>query len=102
VVGDLVETILHLWRRNEMDRIDDRLRGGKMPKNNVGDARHRVTVVRRRGGNGGSFASEAAYSDDMPRTVTRRAEPQRVHEGAMKRFFKSVFLTVSGDTNEIG
>ena len=84
-----------------MDRIDDRLRGGKMPNNTAGDARHRVTVIRPRGGNGGSSVSEAVYSDEMLRTVPRRVETQRAKEGAMKRFFKSVFLNVSGDINEI-
>lgn len=82
-----------------MDRVEERLRGDEMPDTT---ARHSVTAVRKRDGNGGGSVSETAYSDDMPRTAARRAEPQRVEEGAMKRFFKSVFLTVSGDTNEIG
>jgi hypothetical protein len=30
-----------------------------------------------------------------------KVEPQRTEEGAIKRFFKSVFFTVSGDLNEI-
>ena len=76
-----------------MDRIDNRLRGG------TNGARHRVTVIRR---HDGGYVSEIAYTDDMLGTVTGRAEPQRAHQGAMKRFFKSAFLTVSGDVNEIG
>jgi hypothetical protein len=102
MVGDPVETMVHRLRRNEMDRIDDRLRGGKMPNNTVSDARHRVTVVRRRDGNGGGFVSEAAYSDELLRTIPRRMATQRAEEGVMKRFFKSIFLNVSGDINEIG
>ncbi len=84
-----------------MDRIDDRLRGGKMPRNTVGDARHRVTVIRPRGGDGRGSVSEAVYSNEMLRTSPRRMEKRRVEEGAMKHFFKSFFLTVSGDINEI-
>ena len=30
-----------------------------------------------------------------------KVEPQRAKEGAVKRFFKSVFLNVSGDLNDI-
>jgi hypothetical protein len=102
MVGHLVETMAHRLRRDEMDRIDDRLRGGKMPNNTASDARHRVTVIRPRGGNGGSSVSEAVYSNEMLRTIPRRVETQRAEEGAMKHFLKSVFLTVSGDINEIG
>ena len=102
MVSDLVETMVHRMRREEMDRIDDRLRGGKMPNNTVGDARHRVTVVRPRGGNDGGSVSEAAYSNEMLRTIPRRVETQRAEESAMKHFLKSVFLTVYGDINEIG
>ena len=76
MVGDLAETIGITWRRDEMDRIENRRRGG-------------------------GYVSEAAYSGEMPRTMTRRAEPRRGEEGALKRFFKSVFLTVSGDINDI-
>ena len=30
-----------------------------------------------------------------------KVEPQRAKEGAVKRFFKSVFFNVSGDLNDI-
>ena len=98
-VADLVETIVQPRRRNEMDRFEERLRGGEMPDTT---ARHSVTAVRRRDGNGGGSVSETAYSAETVRTAARRAEPQRVEDGVMKRFFKSVFLTVCGDINEIG
>ena len=39
-------------------------------------------------------------AEDRLRTG-ERVEPQRTEEGAIKRFFKSVFFTVSGDLNEI-
>jgi len=85
-----------------MDRIEEKLRGGEKPDNTVNDARRTATAVRKRDGNGGGSVSHTAHPVERLRTTVRRAEPERVHEGAMKRFFKSVFLTVYGDINEIG
>jgi hypothetical protein len=101
-IGDLAETMVHRLRRDEMDRVEDRLRGGNKPDYTVNDARRSATAVRKRDGNGGGSVSETADSVERLRTAVRRAEPQRGHEGTMKRFFKSVFLTVYGDINEIG
>ena len=81
-----------------MDRVENRRHGD----GTLNNARHRAAVIRRRGGHGGGFVSEAAYSGEMPRTTARRVEAQRSEEGPMKRFFKSVFLNVHGDVNEIG
>ena len=66
------------------------------------DTRRTATAVRRRDGNLGGFVAEKAHVAEMTPTTAARVEPQRVEEGAMKRFLKSVFLNVSGDINEIG
>ncbi len=84
-----------------MDRIEERLREDEQPDNTVNDARRTATAVRKRGGNGGGSVSQTAPSVEKLQTTVGRAEPERGHEGAMKRFFKAVFLNVSGDINEI-
>ena len=65
------------------------------------EARRTATAVRHRGGNGRGYVSETAHSLETPQPKTTAPPSQRAHEGALKRFFKSVFLNVSGDINEI-
>jgi len=84
-----------------MDGVEKRLGGDERPDNTAGDARRSATAVRQRDGKGGGSASEAAYSVETTRTAAETAEPQRAREGVVKRFFKAVFLTVSGDVNDI-
>ena len=65
------------------------------------EARRTATAVRQRGGNGRGSVSEKAHSLDTPQPNTTAGVSQQAHEGALKRFFKYVFLNVSGDINEI-
>lgn len=84
-----------------MDGVDERLRGDEVPDNTVNGAWRTATAVRQRGGKGAGSTPEAAYSVDTAPTAAGRAEPQRARESMVKRFFKYVFLNVSGDVNEI-
>jgi len=101
MVGNLVSTIVDLRKRDALEIAEDRLRMGENPDNILNDARHAVKVVRDRNSNGGCSVSELAYSDDIFKAIAKRVKPQRTEESAVKRFFKSVFFTVSGDLNEI-
>ncbi|MGB2798603.1 MAG: hypothetical protein WBC55_01910 [Dehalococcoidia bacterium] len=101
MVGDLVGTIVDLRNREALEIAEDRLRRGENPDNILNDARHAMKIVRERNSNGGLSVSELARSDEILKAIAKRVEPQRAGEGAVKRFFKSVFFTVSGDLNEI-
>ena len=101
MVGNLVSTIVDLRGREALEIAEDRLRKGDNPDNILNDARTAVKVVRDRNSNGGLSMSELARSDEILKSIDKKVKPQRSEEGAVKRFFKSVFFTVSGDLNEI-
>ncbi len=101
MVGNLVSTIVDLRGRETLEITEDKLRRGENPDNILNDARHAAKVVRDRNSNGGLSMSELARSDEILKAIAKRVEPQRTEEGAVKRFFKSLFFNVSGDLNEI-
>ena len=101
MVSELVSTIVDLRGREALEIAEDRLRRGDNPDNILNDARTAVKVVRDRNSNGGLSVSELARSDEILKAIDKKVKPQRANESAVKRFFKSVFFTVSGDLNEI-
>ena len=101
MVGNLVSTIVDLRGREALEIAEDRLRRGDNPDNILNDARTAVKVVRDRNSNGGLSMSELARSDEILKAIDKKVKPQRANEGAVKRFFKSVFFNVSGDLNDI-
>jgi methanogenic corrinoid protein MtbC1 len=101
MVSDLVVTIVDLRGREALEIAEDRLRRGENPDNILNDARTAVKVVRDRNSNGGLSMSELARSDEILKAIDKKVKPQRANESAVKRFFKSVFLNVSGDLNDI-
>jgi len=101
MVGNLVSTIVDLRGREALEIAEDRLRKGENPDNILNDARHAMKIVRDRNSNGGLSMLELARSDEILKAIDKKVKPQRAEEGAVKRFFKSVFFTVSGDLNEI-
>ena len=101
MVSELVSTIVDLRGREALEIAEDRLRRGDNPDNILNDARTAVKVVRDRNSNGGLPVSELARSDEILKAIDKKVKPQRANEGAVKRFFKSVFFNVSGDLNDI-
>ena len=101
MVGNLVSTIVDLRGREALEIAEDRLRRGEDPDSILNDARTAVKVVRDRNSNGGLSVPELARSGEILKAISKRVEPQRANESAVKRFFKSVFLNVSGDLNDI-
>ena|GEM_PF-2310235 len=101
MVSELVSTIVDLRGREALEIAEDRLRRGDNPDNILNDARTAVKVVRDRNSNGGLSVSELARSDEILKAIDKKVKPQRANEGAVKRFFKSVFFNVSGDLNDI-
>ena len=101
MVGDLVGTIVDLRSREALEIAEGRLRRCENPDNILNDARHAMKIVRERNSNGGLSVSELARSDEILKAIDKKVKPQRANEGAVKRFFKSVFFNVSGDLNDI-